>query len=138
LEYVTIDGKRTFAEFVQVGDGAERATDQALNFGRAAIDFALTLASFALWGAAREHVVLGGDPAFAFSRHPFWDFVFQACSAQYDGVATAVENAPRGVLGESANDSDGANGVVGHEASMENRKDRATKKSIALDAALGR
>jgi hypothetical protein len=61
---------------LEIGDGAKRTADQSLDFGGATIDFPASFSRFALGCRAREHVVLGSDPTFAFTDHPVGNFLF--------------------------------------------------------------
>ena len=64
LEHVAIDDDLLLAERGEVGDGAERAADQALDLLRAARLLAgRGLAPRALGGGARQHAVFGRHPA---------------------------------------------------------------------------
>src|SRR5438132_2731535 len=62
LEDVAVYGKGALAEEVELGDGAERAADEALDLGGAPRASA-GLAGGAGVSGAGEHAVFGGDPA---------------------------------------------------------------------------
>lgn len=113
LEDFTVDGEGTFAEFIEVGDCAERAADESLDFGGASVDFAGSFALFAGLGAAGEHIVFGGDPAFSGADEPGWDIIFEGGGAEDEGIAAAIEHAPAGVFGEVALNGDGTEGIHG-------------------------
>src|SRR5262249_44931262 len=70
--HVAIDGDRSLAERRQIGGGAERAADEALDLLRAtARALAASLARLAPLGARpRVHLVLGRDPTLAFAHPP--------------------------------------------------------------------
>jgi hypothetical protein len=64
LQDVAVERDLAFAERLEVGHRAQRATDQALDFLRAATLLALgRLASGTRVRRARQHAVFGGDPA---------------------------------------------------------------------------
>jgi hypothetical protein len=92
LQDIAVDGERSFAKLLQIGDRSKGSSDEPLNLRRSAIDFPATFSSFSLWSAAGQHVVLGGYPAFAFTSHPLWDFRFEAGGAQDNGVTALIQN----------------------------------------------
>src|SRR5690606_33985716 len=57
LQHVAVDGDGAGAEGFEVGDGAETAPDEALNFAGATVDLAGPLARLAGAGAAGQHAV---------------------------------------------------------------------------------
>src|SRR5207248_2619890 len=63
LDHVAIDLYGALAQLLQVDDGAQAATDETLNFLRAAGLFAARrFAPRARVGGAREHAVFRGEP----------------------------------------------------------------------------
>ena len=78
-----------------VDAGAQRAADQALDLQRApALLAARGLAVVAGVGGARQHAVLGGDPAFALAAQEAGHLVVDAGGAQHAGVAEATSTEP--------------------------------------------
>ncbi len=78
LEHVAVEDHLALAQRVEPGDGAQRAADQALDLlGAAGLLAAGGLARGAGIGRARQHPVLGRDPALAGvaqeRRHPLLD-----------------------------------------------------------------
>src|SRR6185437_9328016 len=99
LQHVAVDAYRALAERRRVHDGAKRAADQPLNLLRAA-----RLPAFGRFAAgarirrARQHAVLGGDPALSLAlekeRHAFLD----ARRAEHARLSGLDENRAFGVL----------------------------------------
>src|SRR5204862_4678846 len=83
--------------------------DQALDFkGAAALLAGGGLAARALMGGARQHAVLGRDPAASLSLEPGRQAVLQRCRHQHMGVAELHETRPFGVLHDGAVERNGA------------------------------
>ena len=79
LQHIAVDADLALAERGEIGDGAQAAADQPLDFlGAAALPAARRLAVGAGCGRARQHAVFGGDPALAGiaqkRRHPLRRF----------------------------------------------------------------
>ena len=69
LQHVAIERDLALAQRLQIGDGAQAAADQALDFLRAAGLLAGgRFAPRARMGRARQHAVFGGDPAAPWPR----------------------------------------------------------------------
>ena len=104
LEHVAVDGDRALAEPREVDDAAQRAADQALDLVRPAADAALgRFAVGALGGGARQHRVLGGDPARALAAEMRRDAVGDRRRAQDLGVAHPdAGTSPRPISGRRA------------------------------------
>src|SRR5439155_26919223 len=78
LDDVAVDADLALAEPLEIGDRAQAATNEALDFlGAPALPATRRLAVGAGVGRARQHAVLGGDPAAAGiaqkRRHPLLD-----------------------------------------------------------------
>ncbi len=88
LQHVAVDGDLHLAQHRQVGDRAQRAADQALDLLGAARLLALgRLAVVALRRGAREHRVLGGDPAAALAPQPRRHALLDRRGAQHPRLA---------------------------------------------------
>ena len=109
LQHVAIDGELSFAEQAQIDYRAQAAADQALDLLGAAALLALgRLARAAGVGGARQHAVLGGQPALALAAQEVRHTVLDAGGAQHAGVAEADQHRAFGVSGEAALDRDRA------------------------------
>ena len=99
LDDVAVEGDLALAERLEVGDGAERAPDQALDLlGAAALAPACRLARRARPGGARQHAVLAGDPAPPLVAEEGRHAVLHARGAQHVRVAEAHQAGALGVL----------------------------------------
>ena len=99
LQHVAVDRDRALAERAQIDDGAQRAADEPLDLLRAPALLALGgFARGARVRGARQHAVLGGDPALALAaqerRHAFLD----AGGAQHARIAELDQHRAFGVL----------------------------------------
>src|SRR5690606_39218142 len=93
-------GNGVLAELLQVDRGAQRAADQALDFQcAAALLAAAGLAIVTRMGAARQHAVLGGDPALALALEEARYVLVHRRGAQYLGVAELHQYAAFSVAG---------------------------------------
>jgi hypothetical protein len=101
---------------VQVDHRPQAAPDQPLDFLRASALLAFRgLAVAAGMRRARQHRVLGGDPALAFAAQERRDPFLDARSDQHACVAEADQHRAFGVLGESGLNLDDAH-LVGRAA----------------------
>ena len=99
LDDVAIDGDLPLAERRQIDDRAQAASDQALNFDRAAALLAGGgLAARTLEGRARQHAVFRGDPAARLALEPGRQPIFQRRGHQYMGIAEFHEAGAFGVF----------------------------------------
>ena len=109
LQHVAIERDGALAERAQVDDRAQRTSDQALDLLRAsALLAAGGLARGARVGGARQHAVLGRDPALALAAHERRHAFLDARGAQHAGVAELDQHRALGVAGEAAGDPDRA------------------------------
>ena len=106
-----------FAERLQIEGGAQRAADQALDFLRAAgLLAARRFAVHARVRRARQHAVLGRQPALTLALQETRHLVFDAGGADDLGVAALDQHRAFGMLGVLAGDADGAQRVDGAAA----------------------
>ena len=120
LQHVAVDLDRALAERREIGDRAQAAADQALDLLRAARLLAVGgLAPAARVRRARQHAVLGGEPAAPLAleerRHAFLD----AGGAQHLRVAGLDQHRAFGVLRVAAGDAERAQ-LVGAPARSAN------------------
>ena len=107
LEHVAVDGDLHLAQHVEVGDRAQRAADQALDLLRATRRPALLgLALDAVLGGARQHRVLGGDPAPALAAQPRRHTRLDRRGAEHVRAAELDQHGARRELGEVARERD--------------------------------
>ena len=107
LQHVAIDAQRPLAQRGTIDDGAKTAADQALNFLRA--PRLLAFGRFTPGSRvrrARQHAVLGRDPAFAAALEKSRHALFDACRAKHPRIALRDQHRALGVLRESARDDD--------------------------------
>src|SRR5690606_12395421 len=98
-------GNGALAKQLAVDAGTQRTTDQALDLQRAAALLASRgFAVVAGVGCARQHAVLGGNPAFALAAQEAGHAVLDTGGAQHPGVAEADQHRALGVAGEPALD----------------------------------
>ncbi len=107
LQHVAVDDDRVLAERLRVDDGPQRAPDQSRDLVGATADAALDALSVvpAVRGA-REHGVLGRDPALALAGQPARDAVGEGGGAQHLGAAEADQCRSLGVRAPTALDRD--------------------------------
>jgi hypothetical protein len=109
LEHVAVERDRALAEEREVEHAAQRPADQALDLLRAAALLAARRFAVAAGvGGARQHAVLGGDPALAAAALVRRHLVLDRGGAQHAGVAEGDEHRALGVAGEAALDGNGA------------------------------
>ena len=114
LDHVAIQRDLAFAQQRQIGDRAQGAADQALDFlgaGRL-----LALGGFALatgMGGARQHAIFGRHPALAAAAQPRRHSVFHAGGHQHMGVAELDQARSFGVGGKAGDHLDGAHLIGG-------------------------
>ena len=95
--------------FSQIDHGAQAAADQPLDLlGAARLLAGRRLAARALVGGARQHAVLGGDPAFAAALEPGRQALLEARRAQHVGVAELDQAGALGMHGDRALEGDAA------------------------------
>ena len=105
LDHVAIEPHGALAESLQIGDRAQRAADHALNFERASrLASARRFARRALFGRARQHAVLAGDPAFAGAFQKRGNAVFHRGGDDHARVARFDQHAAFGVVNKIRND----------------------------------
>ena len=106
LQHVAVERDGALTERAQVGDRAQRAADEALDLlGAPALLAARRLARRARVGRARQHAVLGGNPALALAAQEGRHAVLDARRAQHLGVTEFNEHRAFGVLGEAAREA---------------------------------
>ena len=99
LDDVAVEGDLALPERFQVGHGAERAPDEALDLLRApALAPARGLAGGPRPGRARQHAVFAGHPAPPLVAQEGGHAILQACRAQHLRVAEANQAGALGVL----------------------------------------
>ena len=109
LQHIAIDLDLQFAEFFAIDHRAQTAADQALDFLRAARLLALGgFAVGAFMGRARQHAVLGGDPAEACVAQKGRHFFIEARGAQHMRLAELHEARTFGIFGGTRHEGDGA------------------------------
>ena len=107
LDDVAIDADLPLAHALQVHHRSQRAPDQPLDLLRAAGRLAAChLAARALMGGARQHAVLGRDPAAPLAAQPARHAGLQAGRAQHVGVAEAHQAGPFRVPRDAAFEGD--------------------------------
>ena len=95
FEHVAIKRHRPLAEGVQIYNRAKAAAHQALNLRGAAINLPTAVAVLPRAGAARQHAVLGSDPAASFAGHPRRHLFRHAGRAEDRGAAGLNQHAAR-------------------------------------------
>ncbi len=111
MDHITVERYRTLAEGLEVDDGAQGSTDQALDLVGAAA--ACEAASGgALRAGAGQHAVLGGDPAALSAGEEARHLVEDGRGADDDGVSGLDEAGALGVLAVAGAHGDRAELVV--------------------------
>ncbi|MCY1430580.1 hypothetical protein D9M71_465300 [compost metagenome] len=122
LDHVAVDVQGVLAELGQVQRRAQGAADQALDFqGAPALLAAAGLALVTLAGGARQHAVLGGQPALALALEEARDSRLGADGADHLGIPEFDQHRTFGMLGVVAGDTDGAQLVGGTAAGTVHR-----------------
>jgi hypothetical protein len=107
LQDIAIDPHRALADLFQVHHGAQRAADEALDFGRASVDFpARDITWFAVERGVGQHRILGGEPA-AFhllGAHPARHVLLDRRGADHPRVAEGNEHRAGGVWCDVGNE----------------------------------
>ena len=124
LQHIAVERDGALAQRGEIGDRAQRAADQPLDFLRAAALLALgRLARRARMRGARQHAVFGGDPALVLAAQEAGHAFFDAGGAQHPRVAELDQHRAFGVLRESTGETYGAQlirrataGTSGHQA----------------------
>ena len=112
---VQVDG--ALAEGLEVDHRAQGAPDEALDLhGAPALAAARGLARHALGGRARQHAVLGRDPALPGAAQEARHLLEHARVAQHARVAELDQHRALGMLGVAARDADGPQLVGGASA----------------------
>ena len=114
LQYIAVDRDLALAELGQIGDRAQAAADQPLDFLRAsALPAARRLAVGAGRRRARQHPVFRSDPSLAGiaqeRRHPLLD----RGGAQHMGVAEFREARAFGIFGDARLEGDRPHRIAG-------------------------
>src|SRR5690606_28096415 len=113
---VAIQGDGALAERGTVDASAQAAPDQALDLhGAPALPAARRFALGALAGCARQHAVLGGEPAFTLAAQEGGDLFLDAGRAQHAGVAKRNQYRSFGMPGVATFEGDGAQ-LIGRAA----------------------
>lgn len=115
LQDIAIEPDGPWSEGLEVDHGPERASDEPLDFGRAAIESARRdIALFTVERRIREHIVFGGEPATAdfLVFHPSWHVFLHGGSADDACVAKGDEGGSCGMGGDSGLERDGAELIV--------------------------
>src|SRR5262249_24455311 len=114
LQDVAVDADLALAQSFEVGDGAQRAADEALDLLRpAALAAARGLAVGARRGGARQHAVFGGDPAVAAVAQARRYLLLEAGGAEDVGVAEPRKARALGIFREADLERNRAKRVVG-------------------------
>src|SRR5438034_135689 len=101
LQYIAIDPDLALAEPGEISDRAQAAPDQPLDFlGAPALPAARRLAIGAGQGRARQHAVLGGDPAPAGVAQKRRYALLDRSGAQHMGIAEFGEARAFGIFGD--------------------------------------
>jgi len=98
LQYIAVQMQGAFAQRLEIEHGPQAAPDQALDFlGAAALLAPRGLAVRTRVGGARQHAVLGGDPALPPALEKRRHFVEHAGIAQNMGIAHLDQYGPFGM-----------------------------------------
>src|SRR5690606_25343594 len=125
LQHVAIERDGALAEQLAIDAGAQRTADQSLDLQRAAALLAARgLAVAAGVGGARQHAVLGGDPAFALAAQERGHPVFHAGGAEHPGLAETDQYRAFGVAGKATLDAHFTQ-LVGRAAAGARERDAA-------------
>ncbi|MNP00311.1 hypothetical protein D3C76_921000 [compost metagenome] len=109
LQHVTVHSDGVLAEGGQIHGGTQGAGDQPGDLqGAAALLAGGRLAVHARMGGARQHAVLGGDPALALAFQEARHAGVDAGGAQHAGVAELHQHRSFRMLGEVAGDGNRA------------------------------
>src|SRR5699024_1225695 len=93
LQDVAVEDDRVLPQRLRVDDGAQGTTDEAGDLVGAAADLALAgLAPAPGVGAAREHLVLRGDPALALALQPTRDAGLEGGGDEHPGAPELDED----------------------------------------------
>jgi hypothetical protein len=99
LDHVAVDVQGDVAQLGHVQRGAQRAADQALDFqGTTALLATAGFALVTLAGGARQHAVLGGQPALALALEEARHAVFDADGADDLGITELDQYGPSACL----------------------------------------
>ena len=103
LDHVAVDADLALTQRLQINDGAQRTTDEALDFLRAtALLAGGSLALHAFMGGARQHAIFGGDPALAAVAQPRRRLLFKTGGNEHMRVAEFHETGTFGMFREIA------------------------------------
>jgi heat-inducible transcriptional repressor len=101
LDHVAIEHDLAFAQLPEIGHGAQRTADQALDFLGAARLLALgRFAAAARVGGAGQHRIFGRHPAFALAAQERGHLFLDTGGAPAPGIAEADQHRAFGMLGE--------------------------------------
>ena len=107
LDDIAVDSDAVLTECFHINGGPQGATNQALDFNRAATLFAPGgFTAHAAAGRAGQHAIFGGDPALALAAQKRRHFVFHRRCADDFGIAKLNQYRALGMAGELAGDSD--------------------------------
>src|SRR6185312_12502165 len=107
LEDVAVEPERPLPQRLEVGDGADRPADEALDLDRAALLLARRgFALRALAGRARQQRVLRGDPSDATAGHPTGDALLDRGGAEHARLALRIQDGAVRLLQEVGDDLD--------------------------------
>ena len=116
LDDVAVEPDRALAQAAQVGDGAQGAADEALDFvGAAAGASFADLARGSRQCGTGKHAVFAGDPTFAAVAQELRDGFFDRGGADYAGIADFDEGGAFGgvdVVGRDENGTELVGGTV--------------------------
>ncbi|MCY1415562.1 hypothetical protein D9M71_310490 [compost metagenome] len=109
LDDIAVDIQGDVAQLAHVQRRAQGTADQALDLqGTAALLATAGLALVTLAGGARQHAVLGRQPALALPLEETWHAVLDADGANDLGIAKLDQYGTLGVFGVVAGDADRA------------------------------
>ena len=118
LQHVAVECHGALAQRAHVDDGPQRASDQALDLERASALLAPgRFARAARVGRARQHAVLGRNPALAFAAQEGRHAILHGRGHEYACVAEFDEHGALGVTRETARNADRSQ-VTGRAATM--------------------
>src|SRR5262249_19511988 len=102
VEDVAVEPEGALAQLLQINHGTQAAPDQTLDLNAAAIDFPAAVALLAGGGAARQHAVLGAEPALAAADEEGRHAEVDAARAEDGGAPHLHEDAAGGLACEMA------------------------------------
>ena len=107
LQHIAVERDGALAQGAAIDAGAQRPTDETLDFERPSALFAARgFAIAAAVGGARQHAVFGRDPTLALAAHEARHLVVDAGVAQHAGFAERHQHRALGVEGVRPFDPD--------------------------------